>query len=245
MLDGDLVKTKRKVLIQITNKILFMKTALLITIIFFNAASLWAQSDLVKYPEPEFSNEVYYLKKDTTRSAIRLEKESSQMEAKLKFGGLGGMENGYTINDIKSKVRIGSGNNLSFVFSTGASVKVTSPSSDSLMNANGMDPNMQNMMSGINNPLDNIILYKLESEKGKRKILLQKSGGAFIPNSKKIKTSEKYTFGIKKIREGYTELVIDKTLPAGEYAFSMMNLGMGATGGDMTLFAFGIDKADF
>ncbi len=245
MLVGGLVKTKRKVQIQITNKILFMKTALLITIIFFNAASLWAQSDLVKYPEPEFSNEVYYLKKDTTRSAIRLEKESAQMEAKLKFGGLGGMENGYTINDTKSNVRIGGGNNLSFVFSTGASVKVTSPSSDSLMNANGMDPNMQNMMSGINNPLDNIVLYKLEGEKGKRKILLQKSGGAFIPNSKKIKTSEKYTFSIKKIREGYAELVIDKMLPVGEYAFSMMTLGMGATGGDMTLFAFGIDKAGF
>jgi hypothetical protein len=245
MLVGGLVKTKRKVLIQITYKILFMKIALLITIMLLDVTMLWAQYNLVKYPEPEFSNEVYYLKKDTACSAIRLEKEASQMEAKIKFGGFGGMENGYTINDERSKVRIGSGNNLSFVFSTGAPVKVTPPSSDSLMNANGMDPNMQNMMSGINNPLDNIILYKLESEKGKRKILLQKSGGAFIPNSKKIKLSEKYTFGIKKIREGYTELVIDKTLPAGEYAFSMMNLGMGATGGDMTLFAFGIDKAGF
>jgi hypothetical protein len=245
MLVGGLVKTKRKVLIQITYKILFMKIALLITIMLLDVTMLWAQYNLVKYPEPEFSNEVYYLKKDTACSAIRLEKEASQMEAKIKFGGFGGMENGYTINDERSKVRIGSGNNLSFVFSTGAPVKVTPPSSDSLMNANGMDPNMQNMMSGINNPLDNVILYKLESEKGKRKILLQKSGGAFIPNSKKIKLSEKYTFGIKKIREGYTELVIDKTLPAGEYAFSMMNLGMGATGGDMTLFAFGIDKAGF
>ena len=216
-----------------------MKTTILITIIFFNASSLCAQSDLVKYPEPEFANEVYYLKKDTASSAIRLEKESSKMEAKTKLGGIGGMEQGYTIDDTKSEVRIGRGNNLSFVFSTGASVKVASSQSDSLMNANGMDPDMmQNMMSSINNPLDNIILYKCESGNGKRKILMQKSGGAFSPNSKKIKSSAKYTFSIKKIREGYSELVIDKNLPAGEYAFSMIGLGMG---GDVTLFAFGID----
>ncbi len=195
-----------------------------------------------EYPEPEFSNEVYYLKKDTAYSAIRLEKESSKMEAKTKMGGLGGMENGYTIDDTKSTVRIGRGKNLSFVFSNGTTVKVASPQADSLMNANGMDPNMmQSMMSSINNPLDNIILYKLESEKGQRKILMQKSGGAFAPNSKKIKSSEKYTFSVKKIREGYSELVIDKALPKGEYAFSVMNVGMSGMAGDVILFAFGID----
>ncbi len=195
-----------------------------------------------KYPEPEFSNEVYYLKKDTVYSANRLEKESAKLEAKTKMGGLGGMENGYTIDDTKSKVRIASRNNLSFVFSTGASVKVASSQSDSLMNANGMDPDMmRSMTGGMISSLDNITLYKLESEKGKRKILMQKGGSAVPFASKKLKSSEKYTFSIKKIREGYSELVIDKTLPAGEYAFSVPQNGMGGMGGDVTLFAFGID----
>lgn len=195
-----------------------------------------------EYPEPEFSNEVYYLKKDTVYSANRLEKESAKLEAKTKIGGLGGMENGYTIDDTKSKVRISSRNNLSFVFSTGGSVKVASSQSGSLMNANGMDPDMmRNMTGGIISSLDNITLYKLESEKGKRKILMQKGGSAVPFASKKLKSSEKYTFSIKKIREGYSELVIDKTLPAGEYAFSVPQNGMGGMGGDVTLFAFGID----
>jgi len=46
---------------------------------------------------------------------------------------------------------------------------------------------------------------------------------------------------VKKIREGYWELVIDKTLPKGEYAFSMMGMGMGNMDGSTTLFSFGID----
>lgn len=53
---------------------------------------------------------------------------------------------------------------------------------------------------------------------------MQKSGGAFSLN-KKIRSSEKYTFSIKKIREGYSELGIDKNLPAGEYAFSVPQNG--------------------
>ncbi|MBA3673787.1 MAG: hypothetical protein H0W75_02335 [Chitinophagaceae bacterium] len=55
-----------------------------------------------KYPEPEFSNERYYLKKDSVNTAIRLEKNSSKMEAKTKMGGLGGFENGYEMEGGKS-----------------------------------------------------------------------------------------------------------------------------------------------
>ena len=59
--------------------------------------------------------------------------------------------------------------------------------------------------------------------------------------SKKSKSSDKYTFSVRKIREGYWELVIDKTLPKGEYAFSMIGMGMGNMDGSTTLFAFAID----
>jgi hypothetical protein len=35
--------------------------------------------------------------------------------------------------------------------------------------------------------------------------------------------------------------MIDKSLPKGEYAFTMMAIGMQAMDGGMTLFAFGVD----
>ena len=59
---------------------------------------------------------------------------------------------------------------------------------------------------------------------------------------KEKKSSIKYSFSVKKVKPGYYELVIDKTLPAGEYAFSLMNM-MGGSGmdGSTTMFAFGID----
>ena len=52
------------------------------------------QTDQTKYPEPEFSNEVYLLKKDSSK-VIRLEKGASKMDTKTKMGGMAGMENGY------------------------------------------------------------------------------------------------------------------------------------------------------
>lgn len=111
------------------------------------------------------------------------------------------------------------------------------------MKANGMDPSMMSGMSGMggmmDDPANTITLYKAESAKGKRKLLMQKQGGAF---GKKNQSSDKYTFSVKKIREGYWELVIDKPLPIGEYAFSMMNMGMGNMDGGTLLFAFAIEN---
>ena len=223
-------------------KIFVMKKYFLFPALLFITVSGSAQPDLTKYPEPEFSKEVYYLKKDSINSAVRLEKGSSKMEAKTKMGGLGGYENGYVLEGGKSTTRLGSGNKLSFIFSTGASVKTSNPQNDSMMRASGMDPAMmQGMMGGMDDPASTITLYKVESEKGKRKILMQKSGGAMPFSSKKVKSSDKYTFSVKKIREGYWELVIDKTLPGGEYAFTTMNMGMGSMDGSTTLFAFAID----
>lgn len=195
-----------------------------------------------KYPEPEFSNEVYYLKKDSVYSAVRLEKNVSKMESKTKMGGLGGSESGYNMDGAKSTVRLISGTNLSFIISTGASSSKALSSQDSMMKANGMDPSMMSgMQPGMNDPANTITLYKTESEKGKRKILMQKNGGAMPFASKKTKSSEKYTFSVKKIKEGYWELVIDKTLPKGEYAFSKMDMTTMSSGMSFLLFAFGVD----
>jgi hypothetical protein len=218
-----------------------MKYIALTFALFYNVHVLFAQS---KYPEPEFTNEVYYLKKDSVYSIIRLEKESSKMETKTKMGGMAGAENGYSIDDPHSDVRLNAGHSLSFIFYTGEKNMSTSssPSSDSMLRANGMDPAlMQNFNKG-SDPSNLISLYKLESQKDMRKLLLMKTGGVMPFSSKKMKSSDKFTFSVKKIKDGYWELVVDKTLPKGEYAFTMTGQpGMGGMDMALTIFAFGID----
>ncbi len=199
-----------------------------------------------KYPEPEFSKEVYWLQKDSIHTVMRLEKGSSKMETKTKMGGMGGSESGYVLEGEKSTVRISNYKNLSFVFSTGASSPSSSSSKvrDSIMLANGMDPSMMKGMEdmrGMNDPSSTIVLYKLETANNKRKVLLQKNSGMSPFASKKQQSSDKYTFSLKKIREGYWELVIDKTLPRGEYAFTLMGMGMSNMDGSITMFAFAVD----
>ena len=215
-------------------KYLFLSASALVT-----SLSLWAQTNKTRYPEPEFANEIYLLKKDS--SLVRLEKDASKMDTKMKMAGFGGMENGYPIEGEKSPVRIGSGESLSFVFSTGATAVKTSAASDSMMKANGMDVSMISAMRGdMSDPASSISLYKAETSKGTRKILLQKSGGMFSMG-KSSSSSKKYTFSTKKIRDGYWELVIDKTLPKGEYAFTMTGMGMGSMDGSISIFAFAIE----
>jgi hypothetical protein len=113
-----------------------------------------------------------------------------------------------------------------------------------MMQANGMDPSMMQGaggMSSLNDPVNSITLYKLDVSGGKRKVLLQKNPGMMPFGSKKQQSSNKYTFSVKKIREGYWELVIDKFLLKGEYAFTLMNMMSMGMSGETLLFAFGID----
>lgn len=206
---------------------------------------LVAQNTKHNYPEPEFNNEVNYLEKDTVYITKRLEKNSSKLEAKTKMGGMGGAENGYFIDGERSPVRLHGGNNFSFIFSTGASsgLNPADAQRDSMMLANGMDPSMAqgmgSMSMGMTDP-SNINLYKAESGKGKRKVLTMKVPGAMSFGAK-AKSADKISFSLKKIREGYWEMVIDKPLGKGEYVFTMMNMGMGSMDGSSTLFAFGVD----
>lgn len=190
------------------------------------------------YPEPEFSNEVYFLKKDSNRTLVRLEKMIAGMETKTKAGGFGGFENGYMFENEKSSVRISKGDNLSFVYTTSPGASNANMQRDSLMRAYGVDPSTRSA-AGMSEDPSGITLYKTESGKGQRKILLQKGGGAF--SAKKLQSSDKFTFSVKSIRNGYYELVIDKTLPKGEYAFSMMRAGMNSMDGSVLLFCFGVD----
>jgi hypothetical protein len=206
-----------------------MKYSILSVILLFVAVTLYAQN----YPDPEFSNEVYYLKKENPYSLIRLEKNSGKQETKTSV--IKGSEYSYEIEGKSSPVRFSNGTNISFIFSTGAS-GASNSKADSMMKANGMDPNS---FSGFTNPSNMITLYKVNVDGGNRKIYLQKSGGYF--GNHKNQSSDKYTFSLKKIRDGYWELVIDKPLPKGEYAFSMMGMGMQDMNGSQTVFAFGVD----
>ena len=186
---------------------------------------------------------MYALKIDSANKLLRLEKGSSKMNTKTKMGGMAGAENNYSIDGEKSSVRLSGGKSLSFIFSTGASAeKKSSPQTDSMMRANGIDPAMASFsMGSMMDPSSMVTLYQIESEKGDRKIILMKSGGAMPFASKKTKSSDKYSFSVRKIKEGYWELVIDKSLPKGEYAFTVMGMGMANMDGSVTLFAFAID----
>lgn len=165
------------------------------------------------YPEPEFSNEVYYLKKDSN-ALVRLEKGTSKIDTKTKAGGFGGAESAYVMDGERSSIRLNTGKDLSFVFSTDAS-------------------------GGMMDPTKMISLYKAAEGKGTRKIIIQKSPGMF--GSNKLQSRDKISFSTKKIREGYWELVIDKPLAKGEYMFSSMDMGMSAMDGSVTLFAFAVE----
>ena len=196
------------------------------------ASLLFAQT----YPEPEFSNEVYYLKKDNPYTLTRLEKASAKQVNKANM--IKGAEFSYLIEGKSAPVRLSSGSNLSFVMSSGKSSGSSESKGDSALRANGLDPAS---FSGFTDPSNSITLYKVNVDGGDRKIYMQKTGGALPFSSHKNQSSEKYTFSLKKIREGYWEFVVDKPLPKGEYAFYTMGMGMQAMGGSSVVFAFGID----
>ncbi|MGZ5286651.1 MAG: hypothetical protein ACXWB9_05670 [Flavisolibacter sp.] len=191
------------------------------------------------YPSPEYSNEIYYFSKDSGQ-LMRLEKGFSKAESKTKMGGMGGGEHGYMLEGSRSPVRFETGKNFYFIISNGEEERQNPNDSDSLMQANGMDPGaMGDPMSMLNDPSRTTSLYKMNIEKDSRQITLQAYQGMKIMGKSK-KESIKYTMSIKKIRNGYYELLVDKILPRGEYAFLVMDMGMGIDG-NSKLFAFGVD----
>lgn len=206
-----------------------MKKIILLSAFVISTQLLIAQT----YPDPEFVNEVYALRKDSN-TLIRLEKDFSKMNYNTKMAGMGGVQYGYSIESEKSPVRLNGSSRYSFVYSTGAAN--SNPAADSVMRANGMDPSMSSNM-GMD-PTQMISLYSMESSKGKRNIVMASGGGIKLLGKAKKETN-KYPFSVKKVREGYYELTVDKTLPKGEYAFLIMS--QGSMDGSYTLFAFAIE----
>lgn len=215
------------------------KYIILLLIVLCVSDSSIAQTSAKDYPQPEFSNEVSWYNKESN-SITRLEKGLSKMDTKTKAGGMGGAENSYSIEGEKSPVRVSNGNNLSFIFSN-SSTDLSSAASDSVMRANGLDPAMMKGGGMGGDPSSAITLYAADVSKNVRKVILMKMPGMF--GGKKLKSSEKQSFSVKKIKEGYWELVVDKPLKKGEYIFTIagMGAGMGSMDGSTTVFAFGVD----
>lgn len=191
-----------------------------------------------EYPQPEFSNEVSWFNKDNN-TLTRLEKGLSNMDTKTKAGGMGGAENSYSIEGEKSPVRITAGNNLSFIYTTEAT-DFSSAVSDSMLRANGMDPDKMKGGGMGGDPSSKVTLYAADASKNVRKVILMKMPGMF--GGKKLKSSDKQSFSVRKIKDGYWELVIDKPLQKGEYIFTVPGAaGTGNMDYSTTLFAFGVD----
>lgn len=211
------------------------KNLLLLWVCILSVLFAISQTTKTDYPVPEYSNEILQVKKDTSIKLLRLEKGISKQEMKMKMMGMGGMDQGYELDGEKSTVRLPGGSNLVFLLYTGGGATTTNPQTDSMMKANGMDPAMMsNPMAAMMDPTQNISLYSMKGEKGKRKALLQSMG--LMGKSKK--TATKYSLSIKKVKEGYHEMIVDKTLPKGEYTFVMMSMSMDQS---FSLFAFGVD----
>jgi hypothetical protein len=184
-----------------------------------------AQNKSASYPEPQYAQEVYALQKENN-SLVRLEKESSKLENKVKAAGFGGSESGYNLKGEKSIVRFSSAQLPSFVFRSHAGYSHGDSASAYMANSRMMDEMMD--------PTKTITLYALDAKSGGRSLILQSSGGTF---SKKQKSSDKYTLSFRIVKDGYYEMVVDKPLPKGEYGF--MNAMAGVA--EATLYLFGVD----
>lgn len=213
---------------------------------------LLAQQTKLTYPEPEFTKEVYGYKTNNNK-LVRLEKETSEIKSKVKMGGLGGAQSGYEIEGSKSPVRFQGIDNLTFVFMMGYAKNEEDANKENIqgsmevdttnmMGENNMGEGMGNMgdiMDMLNDPAKTISLYQTSIKNGNRKIVLQESQGGMMAFSKKEKSNSKYSLSFKKIKGTYYEIVVDKRLPKGEYAF--INMGQNNVNNSAVLFAFAID----
>lgn len=212
-----------------------MKKSMLAFYFIFGSLAVEAQT----YPNPDFNNEVCAYRKDSNRLA-RLEKQTADINNKTGFGGFGGSSAEYDIDGAHAAVRFSDIDKYSFVFWDGSTGGATSAGArgDSMMRASGIDPNLMTQAGG-QGP-NQFTLYKMEVSGGKRVIVLAKSGG-FSFGKKSNSGNEKYTTSIRKVRDGYFEMVVDKRLPKGEYAFAILSMGIGSMHGGATLFCFGVE----
>ncbi len=203
-------------------------------LLFTGAAIAQAHNNHQNYPQPEYANEIYFFDK-TGSSLVRLEKNSATMQSKARMGSA---ETSYTIDDVRSRVRLQGDKNLHFIFYLGDDGGAASAEDDSAAKASGIDFSMMESLDKYTNPVYNTTLFTMSEDKGNRKTVIQSTQGMRLLG-KASKENTKYTFSIKKVKPGYYEMLVDKILPKGEYTFIIRD--MMATDNSSLLFAFGID----
>jgi len=145
------------------------------------------------------------------------------------MAGWGGSESAYNFKGEKAPVRFSSAQLPSFVFRMHQDY--TGGKKDSSNAGMSSMSSLASMMDDAMDPSKSIALYSLDAKNGTRALIMQSSGGKF---SKKSKSSDKVPLSFRKIKDGYYEMVLDKPLPSGEYAF--MNVMAGVNGSTMFLF---------
>jgi len=210
-----------------------MKKTLTIALVIGFGITATAQN----YPNPDFNNEVYALRKDSGK-LTRLEKASSQIHQKTSIMGGGSMQ--YEVEAKQSTIRFTNMDPYSFIIWTGSGNggNVASGSAgDSAMRASGFDPNMFNGFGSLNP--SQIALYKMDVSHDQRTVVMAKGGGFNF--GKKSSSGGVQTTSFRKVRDGYFEIVLDKKPAPGEYAFLVQQTGMASANGGVILFCFGVD----
>ena len=126
---------------------------------------------------PEFSNEIYLFDKESGK-LVRLEKGNARLETKAKMAGMGGVENGYELENEKSTVRLKNNKDLTFIFySGGKKTDATSAIADSLMRSMGISIPAMPQPPGMQSGNEICTLYSMKCGKGKRSIVVQSEEG--------------------------------------------------------------------
>jgi len=209
----------------------------LFTIGLFVFSSVTAQNNKQQYPVPEYENEIYYLNRDNN-TLVRLEKGNSGLKTKLKLGGFAGSENSFVMENEKSPVQINEGKSLSFIYFTSESQAEGKEASNTASKANKTEQSVFSGWESMYDPSKTTSLYNAFPDQGTRKVVIQSGSGMRLIG--RAQESKKYTFSVHKIRPGYLELVIDKSLPKGEYVFVVMDGLEINMDGSASLFAFEI-----
>lgn len=94
-------------------------------------------------------------------------------------------------------------------------------------------------IEGSGDPSDKVDVGIATVKKDRRRFTQESTG---MTGAAKDISATKVSVSLKKIRDGLYQIVFDKPLPAGEYAFMPpLDLGSMMGGGKLNLFCFGVD----
>jgi hypothetical protein len=94
-------------------------------------------------------------------------------------------------------------------------------------------------IEGSVDPSDKVTVSIATVKKDRRRFVQESTG---MTGAAKDISATKVSVSLKKIRDGLYQIIFDKPLAPGEYAFMpQMDMGSLMSGGKLTLFCFGVD----